>query len=178
MIKDFSGWGVKRPRGQMTPIRGGQSVRKGGVNRPDTKENNKRKKEILAKARRLSAKKKKMYLYREINDDGEEVVKRPGLKNPITKNPEPFDQEKLVTKLFDSPQKIHKIAGHFITRKKYRFESYDQWYPELARIIHSAKALKGWNSEQVDRTMDYCEKNYTEWTLETIAKKITEVCAK
>jgi len=133
-------------------------------------------KEILPNGKDLSLKKKKMeYTQIPLNDDGEIVVKRKGMKRPVTENPEPFDQKKLLAKLLSSPAKVHKISGHYIARKGFRYGNYEQWEPDLARIMHAAKGLKGYNAQQVELTMDYCQKNYKEWTLETVCSKISEI---
>lgn len=122
---------------------------------------------------KLKTNKKKMYQYQEINDDGEPIVKRKGMKKKITDYP--FKQETEVSRLVASPVKVHNITGHYIFEKKFKYENRDQWEPDIARFIHTAKLLKGYNSRQITKAFDYCKKKWPDdWTLETVVKWIAE----
>lgn len=123
----------------------------------------------------LLANKKKMYTYQEVNDEGELIVKRRGLKKKVTEPPYEFNQDNEVKRLLASPAKAHKIAGHYILTKKLKYENRDQFEPDLARFIHTAKSLKGYDSGKIEKAFEYCRKKWPDdWTLETASKWIAE----
>lgn len=114
-------------------------------------------------------------VYQEVNDEGEPVVKRSGLKRKVSEPPYPFSQGDEIKRLLASPVKVHKIAGHYILTKKLKYENRDQFEPDLARFIHTAKSLKGYDSGKIERAFEYCRKKWPDdWVLETVVKWIAE----
>lgn len=119
---------------------------------------------------------KETIIYEEINDDGERVVKRKGMKKPVTLRPTPFSYQEELKRLASSPAKAHKVAAHYFVEKGFKFENEDQYEPELARTLKTAKMLVGYSGGQIEKAMAYCKKEWPDiWTLETVAKRIAEV---
>jgi len=113
--------------------------------------------------------------YQPINDEGQEVKKYKGLKKPISSRGV-FNYEIELEKLRTSPKTTDNIAALFFFHRKLKFENWDQYYPYLARTIHTAKLLKGYSGKKVDKVIEYCKKKWPEdWTLETCVKWIAEV---
>lgn len=109
--------------------------------------------------------------YEEVNDEGEPVVRRKGMKRPVTVKPYEFNQERELTRLKSSPAKAHKIVALYYVFKGMKFNNYEQWEPALARHVKIAKTLTGYTSDQLIKTMEYCKNEWGEnWTMETVAK--------
>lgn len=90
-----------------------------------------------------------------------------------------FSYKAELEKLEKSSRKIDKITSHYFARKGFTFNNKEQYQNELKRAFRSAKALTGYNSEQIDKTMDYCDQEYPDlWTLETIVKRIAHIINK
>ena len=127
----------------------------------------------------LSAKADEGVTYEPVNDEGEKLVKRKGMKRLVTEAPYPFDFDKEVQRLIDSPQITHNIAGHYILFKGLNFENRDQYEPALSRIVGAAKSLKGYSGEQIQKAFEYCKEGWPDiWTLETVIKRIPEALIK
>lgn len=73
-----------------------------------------------------------------------------------------------------------KIVFNYFLRKGFTYENRKQFDSAVGRNLKPALQLEGYTSSQIDKTMDYCEKNYKDfgWTLETVVKRISEVANK
>jgi hypothetical protein len=121
-------------------------------------------------------KNKKMYKYQEINDEGEEIKKYKGIKNPHRIPKVPFVLKEQIDQLLASPLKVNKIVGHYIQKKDLKFENWEQWAMNIYRYIAEAKKLTGYNSDQIEKTFEYCTKKWPEdWKLETVTKWVADV---
>lgn len=87
-----------------------------------------------------------------------------------------FNFENELKKLSESYWKPDKIIALFWMRKKWKFENMKQFKTERSRQLKSAKALEGYNSEQLTKAFQYCEDNYSNfpWGLETCLKVIAK----
>ena len=113
------------------------------------------------------------YSTQPINDEGEPTFKRKGLKNNTTQSHFSFSEQ--MERLKTSPVKAHNIAWLYFKEKEFKFTNQDQWEPELARTIKSAKLLKGYSGQEIKNTIEYCRKEWPDlWTIETLLKRISE----
>lgn len=89
----------------------------------------------------------------------------------------PFNFENELNKLVISSWKPNKIIALFWKRKKWRFENKAQWDTAYKRQLKSARALEGYNSEQLTKGMEYCEDNHYQlnWGLETLIKVMPKI---
>ena len=92
------------------------------------------------------------------------------------KIPLEFNFENELKKLSESKWKPDKIIALFWMRKKWKFENAKQFKTERGRQLKPAKALEGYNSEQLTKAFQYCEDNYNNfnWGLETCLKVIAK----
>jgi DNA-binding transcriptional MocR family regulator len=86
----------------------------------------------------------------------------------------PFSLEDELKKLWESTWKPNKIIALYLTAKKMTFDNKKQFDATVSRNLKPAKFLQGYSSDQIEQTMEYCEKNYSEfgWTMETLVKRI------
>ena len=105
-----------------------------------------------------------------IDDDGNPVrITKRGLIKTINQNPYIFTDE--LQRLKNAPQKQYKIVAHYWAFKAISFSNREQHETALGRDVVAAKKLVGYSSEQIQRTMEYCQSKWpTEWTLETCVK--------
>jgi predicted transcriptional regulator len=87
----------------------------------------------------------------------------------------PFDFKREFELLGDSHWVAHKIIYNYWKIKGYRFDNYKQFDSALKRELRPATTLIGYNSKEITKAMDYCQQNYKLWTLETIAKRISDL---
>lgn len=92
----------------------------------------------------------------------------------------PFHFEEEMQKLLESKWKPDRVRWLYFTKKKFRFENHAQMKTALQRNLRPAQALEGYDSDQVEKAIEYCEENYNNipWTLETILKIIPNIVNK
>jgi hypothetical protein len=86
-----------------------------------------------------------------------------------------FSLKEEITKLENGTRKDYKIIAHYLKEKNLRFDNKEQYITYFKRCLKAAKELKGYNADQVQKTINHCRSNYDEWTLETISKTIVRV---
>lgn len=112
--------------------------------------------------------------YQSVNDEGQEVEKYLGLKRMISDRGV-FNYASELAKLRQSPKKVDRIVAHYFEAKEYKFENWEQYYPNLARFTKIAKGLTGYNSSQVEQAITHCLKEWGDnWTMETLVNWIPE----
>lgn len=110
-----------------------------------------------------------------VDDDGNPLVKRKGIKNPVIKRTDEFSMEKALKECAVSPLKTKQIVGAYFKERGWQFESWDQFETALAREIKPASTLKSYSGVQIKKAIDYCRKEWGEsWTLETLSRWINE----
>lgn len=108
-----------------------------------------------------------------VDDDGNELVKRKGIKRLVTARKDEFNHDNAIKELYRSAIKVKRIVALYFDRRKWRFENWDQFETAVARESKPAVSLKGYDGQRILRTMEYCEKEWEDnWTLETVASKI------
>ena len=96
----------------------------------------------------------------------------------------PFIQEDEMKKWKEGPNKMFKILALYLNYKGLKFENWEQWDLEMNKNIRSAKELLGYNSEQLRKTMDFCDKQQRDskfdydWKLSNVVKSISSVVNK
>jgi hypothetical protein len=82
--------------------------------------------------------------------------------------------------LGESKKVIDKIIYNFFVKKNFNFENHKQFVAEYKKNLRPASALSGYSSQQINKTMDYCEQNYSNfgWSLATVVKRISELVNK
>lgn len=91
---------------------------------------------------------------------------------------EEFYHSKELEKLQNSDNKYNKILALYFYRKNFNFENKLQFQTEYKRNIKVARELVGYNSKQIQATMEFCEEKWAGvWTLETVLKRINSVIA-
>lgn len=78
--------------------------------------------------------------------------------------------------LKDKKRHIQIIGSYFIY-KKWSFPSKEAAHSALRREVRPAKDLVPYTSEEIKKTIAWVQRNYPDWTLETIAKKINDIKA-
>lgn len=87
----------------------------------------------------------------------------------------PFDDKKEQQALWDSGWIRKKIVHNYFQKKNIHFENVKQFDSAVGRFLKVAEKLEGYTSRQIEKTMNYFEDKKLSWTLETIAKNISEV---
>ena len=87
----------------------------------------------------------------------------------------PFDDKKEQQALWDSGWLRKKIVHNYFEKKNIHFENVKQFDSAVGRYLKVAEKLEGYTWRQIEKTMDYFEEKKLSWTLETIAKNISEV---
>lgn len=72
----------------------------------------------------------------------------------------------------DKRMKIIALYWHY---KGWRFQNKLQYEKALRRELRASKDLLGYDSKQITETMDFCDKEFEIWTLETISKQVENV---
>lgn len=91
---------------------------------------------------------------------------------------EEFSHSKELEKLQNSDNKYNKILALYFYRKGFNFQNKLQFNTEYKRNIKVARELMGYNSKQIEDTMEFCEEKWSGvWTLETVLKRINSVIA-
>jgi len=89
-----------------------------------------------------------------------------------------FSFEEEMDKLKNSAWKPKKIIYFYFLKKNFKFENQIQFDAEYQRNLRPAISLQGYNSTQVEQTIDYLEQKGLEWRLETIGRNISNVVNK
>ena len=87
-----------------------------------------------------------------------------------------FEEE--LKKLKEGKRKDYKIIALYWKKKGWIFENKDQFDSALVRELKPAKALKGYEGNQIAVAIKFCEDNYPQWTLESVGKRITDLVNK
>ena len=95
-------------------------------------------------------------------------------KNP-TKEVKPFVFKEELKTLGESKWKPKLIVYNYFLRKNMVFENREQFNSAVGRFLKPAQQLDGYSSKQIQATMDYLDNKKLSWSLETIAKNISEV---
>lgn len=101
-------------------------------------------------------------------------------ESSVTSVPEEseFSLVSILERLANSNDKKNKIIALYFYRKNFKFQNKLQFNTEYKRNTRPALDLLGYNSKQIEATMDYCEEQWgTVWTLETVVKRINNVIA-
>lgn len=99
-------------------------------------------------------------------------------KKEIREN-SPFIFNEELEVLGNSKWKPHQIIYNYFLRKGMVFENRKQFDSAVNRFKRPALQLVGYTSQQINKTMDYCDTKFTVgWTLESVAKTIPEVINK
>lgn len=91
---------------------------------------------------------------------------------------EEFDFKKEMQKLSESKWKPNKIIHLYFKKKGFSFTNKLQWETEYKRNLRPAKELEGYNSSQIEATMDYLDNQQLTWTLYAIGRNIANVANK
>jgi len=112
---------------------------------------------------------------------GESVVKKKIGKreeNRLKKESE-YTFEGYMDNLIKSFYKPHKILWLYFTRKNFKFTNLAQWETAVGLAIKPAVSLSGYNSGQIERTMEYCESKWQDgWSLHAVVKNIALIANK
>lgn len=92
-------------------------------------------------------------------------------ENPVRS----FSFEEELEKLRVSERKDFKVIALYWKYKEFTFENQKQFNAGLKRELRAAKDLTGYNGKQVLQAIAHCQKNYSEWSLETVHKRISDV---
>lgn len=87
----------------------------------------------------------------------------------------PFSFKEEMQKLIDSKWKPHKIIWLYFTKKKFNFDNEKQFKAEYGRCLKSARELEGYNSQQIEQTMNKMDELGLTWTLNAIGRNISNV---
>lgn len=104
-------------------------------------------------------------------------------KETLTKVVEPLSQrdfffEEELEKLRISERRDFKVIALYWKKKAWVFENRKQFISALKRELRPASMLTGYSGEEITRAISHCAKNYPEWTLETIHKRISDLINK
>jgi hypothetical protein len=86
-----------------------------------------------------------------------------------------FSFKEEMQKLIDSSWKPNKIIYLYFLRKKFNFENMTQFKAEVGRSLRPAKELEGYRSSQIEQTMDMLENAGLTWSLNAVARNISNV---
>lgn len=95
--------------------------------------------------------------------------------NNNNNNTEDFDLLNEIENLQNHKRIDYNIIGHYLKEKKLEFRTKAQYTTYFKRCLKPANELKIYSPDEIQKIIDYCKKNYTEWTLETISKKSVEI---
>lgn len=81
--------------------------------------------------------------------------------------------------LFNCGFKPKQVIWLYFKKKKYNFENLAQWESGIGRNITPATALTGYDSDQLEKTMDYCEEMWQgNWSLVAVGNQIANIINK
>lgn len=98
------------------------------------------------------------------------------IDEPKVREDKPFIFKEEMDRLRESTWIPDRILYLYWIKKGFTFENRRQMNTARGRSLKSAVALQGYDSEQVESTMDYCEENFNKfsWSLETVIKRIDQ----
>lgn len=82
--------------------------------------------------------------------------------------------EKLALMAADKDKRM-KIIALYWKFKGWQFQNELQYTKALRRELRASKELLGYNSQQITETMEFCEKEFEIWTLESCGKRIEDI---
>lgn len=88
---------------------------------------------------------------------------------------EAFDFNSKLGNMRQSEDKKMKIIALYWLYKGWRFQNKLQYEKALRRELRASKELLGYDSEQITRTMDFCDSEFDMWTLETCCLRIEDI---
>jgi predicted transcriptional regulator len=91
------------------------------------------------------------------------------------KEVKPFSFEEEMQKLIDSTWKRNKIIYLYFLKKKFKFDNMVQFKAEYKRNLRPAGELEGYNSQQIEQTMNKMDELGLSWTLNAIGRNISNV---
>ncbi len=110
-----------------------------------------------------------------IDDEGNELVKVSGLRKPQRKHTNLLVWSSELARMKTSVIQWERMLVMYLNFRALAFESWEQWEPFKARLARPAKELVAFSPSKVMAAMEYANKNYDDWTLETVSKCITKV---
>ncbi len=87
----------------------------------------------------------------------------------------PFSMEEKLKSMWASTDKRMKIIALYWQHKGWKFQNELQYGKALRRELRASKDLMGYTSEQIRETMDFCDKEFEMWTLESVSKRIEDI---
>lgn len=87
----------------------------------------------------------------------------------------PFSMNEKLAVMRASEDKRMKIIALYWSYKGWRFQNELQYKKALQRELRISKELMGYDSKQITETMEFCDKEFEMWGLETIAKRVEDV---
>lgn len=87
----------------------------------------------------------------------------------------PFNFQEKLKILQQSPDKRMKIIALYWSYKGWRFQNKLQFDKALRRELRASKELLGYDSQQITETMDFCDKEFEMWSLESVGKRIEDI---
>lgn len=109
----------------------------------------------------------------EIDDEGNVLVKRKGIKKKVTVRQDVFDMEMALIELKRSVLRTKRVVYVYWHYRGWKFANWGQFEEALARELKPAKALVNYEGHEIKRSMDYCQTKWgDDWTLETVSKWI------
>ena len=91
-----------------------------------------------------------------------------------TPQAEVFSLKDEVQKLYDSPRRDLNLIGWYFEIRKPDIRNKAQLQSSIRRHLRAAKELSPFTDDQLDKAWKYVSKEYPEYTLETITKKLTK----
>lgn len=102
-------------------------------------------------------------------------INKPNLTNIQPKVVPPFSFKEEMDKLINSTWKPNKIIYLYFLKKKFNFQNEKQFKSEYGRCLKPAKELEGYNSAQIEATMNKMDELGLTWTLNAIGRNISNV---
>lgn len=85
----------------------------------------------------------------------------------------PFNFKEEMEKLINSEWKPNKIMWLYFTKKQFNFTNHAQFKAQMNICRRLAMQLTGYDSDQLNKTMEYCEEKWGEqWSLSAVIKNI------
>lgn len=88
---------------------------------------------------------------------------------------QPFSYEDKLNWLSNSYRKDFKIIALYWSIKSFRFDNEAQFQTALKRELRPASQLKGYDGKELREVMEYCDKNFELWSLETVVKRVSDI---
>lgn len=77
--------------------------------------------------------------------------------------------------MWEDKDKRMKIIALYWEYKGWIFQNKLQYQKALKRELISSKELLGYDARQIRETMDFCDKEFPIWGLETVGKQIENI---